>query len=34
MADTLTTALIWTLFILVVAPVSAAAWVFVWWCGE
>lgn len=33
MTDALTTALIWTLFLLVIPPVSAVCWVVVWWHG-
>lgn len=32
MTDALVTLAIWTLFVIVLAPVSAAAWVVVWWC--
>lgn len=33
MADILKTAAIWTLFILVIPPVSAVCWAVVWWRG-
>ncbi|PYD63546.1 hypothetical protein CFR72_06475 [Gluconacetobacter entanii] len=34
LTDALVIAAIWTLFILVLAPVSAVAWGVVWWYGE
>lgn len=34
MTDALATAAIWTLFVLVLTPVAAVAWVVVWWYGE
>lgn len=34
MTDALVTSLIWTLFLLVILPVSAVCWVMVWWCEQ
>ena len=34
MSSMLKTAAIWSLFLIVIPPVSAVCWVVVWWSGE